>query len=168
MHHDVIRPTLPGDVPQLVEMTHKTAVFRPVEVVALEEVLADYLKQPGVDYHCYSFERDGQVIGFECHGPNTMTDRTWDLYWIVVNKEIHARGIGSQLLRFAEDDIKKHKGRILLIETSSMPAYEATRRFYKKHGYDQAALIKDYYADSDSLVVFRKRLEGDEPRGHHS
>src|SRR5262249_11529346 len=155
---------LPGNVPFLVEMTHKTSVFRAVEVVALEEVLADYLKQPGVDYHCYSFERDGQVIGFECHGPNTMTDRTWDLYWIVVNKEIHARGIGSQLLHFVEEDVRKLNGRLLLIETSSQPSYEPTRRFYKKHGYEQAAVIKDFYADGDSLVIFRKRLLGTE--GH--
>lgn len=163
--HGSIRPTRPDDVGVLIDMTRRTGVFRPIEIVALEEVLADYLKQPfGESYHCYSFERDAQVLGFECHGPNTMTDRTWDLYWIVVNKETHARGIGSELLRFVEDDVRKHHGRLLLIETSSMPAYEPTRRFYKKHGYEQAALVKDFYADSDSLVMFRKRLEGQE--GH--
>src|SRR5437660_2153482 len=43
-HHGSIRPAKASDVPALVDMTHKTGVFRPVEVVALGEVLADYVK----------------------------------------------------------------------------------------------------------------------------
>lgn len=49
-------------------------------------------------------------------------------------------------------------GRLLLIETSSLPHYEPTRRFYLKHGYERSCAIADYYADGDDLVVFRKRL----------
>src|SRR5262245_12620952 len=123
-----IRPTQTGDVPLLVEMTRETGVFKLIEITALEEVLAEYLAQPGGDgYHCYTCEQDGQILGFECHGPNTMTDRTWDLYWIVVAKATQARGIGSRLLHFVEDDIRKRNGRLLVIETSSLPSYEPTR-----------------------------------------
>ena len=32
-----------------------------------------------------------------------MTDRTWHLWWIVVGKNIQARGVGSQLLAHAEE-----------------------------------------------------------------
>jgi hypothetical protein len=39
-----------------------------------------------------------------------------------------------------------------------MPSYEPTRRFYLKHGYEQAAVVVDFYADGDSLVIFRKRV----------
>ena len=50
------------------------------------------------------------------------------------------------------------EGRLLVIETSSLPAYELTRRFYLKQGYDQAAVLRDFYADGDSIVYFTKRL----------
>ena len=30
--------------------------------------------------------------------------------------------------------------------------------FYLKHGYEQVATVPDFYADGDSLVIFRKRL----------
>jgi hypothetical protein len=33
-----------------------------------------------------------------------------------------------------------------------------TRRFYRKHGYDQDAVLRDFYSDGDDMVVFRKRL----------
>ena len=103
-------------------------------------------------------EQDGRTIGFAYYAPAAMTDRTWYLYWIAVAKTIQARGIGGALLRHAEDDIRRLRGRLLLIETSSLPHYELTRRFYLKHGYEQAATLKDYYSDGDDMVVFRKPL----------
>ena len=35
---------------------------------------------------------------------------------------------------------------------------ELLRRFYLKHGYEQAAVVRDFYADGDDQVIFRKRL----------
>lgn len=155
----MIRPTRNEDAPRLVEIARQTGVFKPIEITALEEVLEGYFEEPGGEgYHCHTFERNGEVLGFTCYGPNTMTDGTWDLYWIAVAKGTQARGIGTELLRFSEDDIRRHGGRLLIIETSSLPAYEPTRRFYLKHRYTQAATIPDYYADNDSLVIFHKRL----------
>ena len=36
--------------------------------------------------------------------------------------------------------------------------FERSREFYRKHGYEQHALLQDFYADGDSMVVFRKSL----------
>jgi len=105
-----------------------------------------------------TFELEKRPIGFAYYAPASMTDRTWYLYWIAVSKDIHARGIGTQLLKYVENDIRGRQGRILLIETSSLAHYELTRRFYLKHQYEQTAVIRDYYADGDDMVVFRKRL----------
>ena len=87
-----------------------------------------------------------------------MTDRTWYLYWIAVSKQIQAQGIGAKMLHYAEEEIRKANGRLFLIETSSLPHYELTRKFYLKHKYEQHAVIKDYYSDGDDLVIFRKHL----------
>src|SRR5262249_52629948 len=100
-----------------------------------------------------------QINGFAYYAPTAMTDRTWHLYWIAVMKKTQAKGIGGKILKYVEEDVRKKQGRLFLIETSSLPHYEPTRKFYLKHGYDQAAQIKDYYADGDDLVVFRKKLE---------
>ena len=101
---------------------------------------------------------DGRILGYECHGPASLTDGTYDLYWIAVDKKTHARGVGSELLKYVESDIRRAGGRQLLIETSSLPHYELTRKFYLKHGYEKACVQPDYYADGDDMVVFRKRF----------
>jgi ribosomal protein S18 acetylase RimI-like enzyme len=155
----MIRPTLAADTPHLVEIARETGVFKPLEIVALEEVLDDYHAANQLQGHrAVTIEQEGQPIGFAYYAPAAMTDRTWYLYWIAVSRSIQARGIGSRLLHFAEEEIAKLRGRLLLIETSGLPHYEPTRRFYAKHGYHVASRISDYYADGDDMVVFGKRF----------
>jgi GNAT superfamily N-acetyltransferase len=162
----MIRPTVPEDTPALLEMARGTNVFKPLEIVALEEVLDDFHEvNHGIGHLAVTYELDRAPIGFAYYAPAAMTDRTWYLYWIVVQKSTQAKGIGSTLLHAAEEDIRKRGGRLFLIETSSLPHYDPTRRFYLKHGYDNVCTLADYYADGDDLVVFGKRFL---PRGHHA
>jgi ribosomal protein S18 acetylase RimI-like enzyme len=155
----MIRATTPADTPVLVALAEGTGVFKPEEIEALREVFDEYYSQYQAQGHrCIVYEADGRLLGFAYYAATSMTDRTWYLWWIAVDKRTQARGTGSKLLRYVEDDIRREKGRLVIVETSSLPHYELTRRFYLKHGYDQAAVIADYYADGDDLVVFRKRL----------
>jgi ribosomal protein S18 acetylase RimI-like enzyme len=155
----MIRPTTPADTPLLLKLTEATGVFKPHEIEALDEVLADYHASNHAQGHvAVTDERHGQVVGYAYYAPAAMTDRTWYLYWIAVARGTQARGVGSGLLRHAEDDIRRHDGRVLFIETSSLPHYELTRKFYLKHGYEVTGILKDYYSDGDDMVVFRKRL----------
>ena len=155
----MIRPTIPSDTPTLRTIADETGVFKPHEIVALHEVLDDFHADNHREGHrSVTYEHHGKIAGFAYYAPAAMTDRTWYLYWIAVNKHIHARGIGSALLKYVEEDIRQQNGRVLLIETSSLPHYDLTRRFYVKHHYDQEAVLRDFYADGDDMVVFRKRL----------
>ena len=159
----MIRPTQPDDTPELLELARGTAVFKPTEIVALEEVLDDYhATEHALGHVAKTYEQDGRVIGFAYYAPAAMTDNTWYLYWIAVSRQVQARGVGGALLRHAEDDIRAEGGRLMLIETSSLPHYELTRRFYLKYGYEVGATLRDFYADGDDMVVFRKRLEGED------
>jgi ribosomal protein S18 acetylase RimI-like enzyme len=156
----MIRPTTPADTAALVKLAEGTNVFKPHEIVALNEVLDDYQSTTHQHGHrAVTFEKEGQILGFAYFAPADMTDRTWYLYWIAVTKHTQARGIGTQLLHYSEEEIQKAGGRLYLIETSSLPQYEQTRKFYLKHGYEQHAMIADFYADGDSMVVFRKHLK---------
>jgi ribosomal protein S18 acetylase RimI-like enzyme len=156
----MIRPTVPADTAALVDLTHNTGVFKPMEIEALKEVLDDYHEYNHEHKHqAITYEQDGQPIGFAYYAPAEMADRTWYLYWIAVSKKTQAKGIGGALLKYVEEDIRSAKrGRILLIETSSLPHYDLTRRFYLKCNYEQVAVLPDYYADGDDMVIFRKRM----------
>ena len=156
----MIRPTIPADTDALVALTDATGMFKAIEITALREVLDDYHATNKADGHvAITCEKDGLLLGFAYYAPAPMADRTWQLWWIVVRKDTQGQGVGGKLLRHLENDMRaNHGGRILFIETGSMPHYEPTRQFYRKHAYEQHALLKDFYADGDSMVIFRKTL----------
>jgi GNAT superfamily N-acetyltransferase len=155
----LLRPSEPAETPDLLALAEGTGVFKPLEIQALKEVLDDYHARERENGHrCVTAWCDGCAIGFAYWAPAAMTDRTWHLYWIAVRRDLQARGLGARLLAACESDIRAAGGRLLLIDTSGLPSYAPTRRFYAKHGYEPPRTIPDFYADGDDLLVFRKRL----------
>jgi ribosomal protein S18 acetylase RimI-like enzyme len=133
--------------------------FKPSEVVVAEELIDSYLHDPeDSGYHVLVAVADSSVAGYVCHGPTPLTEGTWDVYWLAVAPEKQGRGIGSALLKSAEDDIKKAQGRLAVIETSSLPSYEKTRRFHLSHGYEVVCHVPDFYAPGDDKLIMLKRL----------
>jgi ribosomal protein S18 acetylase RimI-like enzyme len=155
----MIRATLESETESLLELARSTDVFKPMEIDSLKEVLEEYHAMDDKFQHrAMTYEQDDSPIGFAYYAPIDMTDRTWLIYWIFVGKATQARGVGTRLLKYAESDIARTDGRLLLIDTSSLPSYEPTRRFYLKHGYEVAGIFRDFYADGDDQVAYVKRL----------
>jgi GNAT superfamily N-acetyltransferase len=159
MSRSMIRETRPADTDILVPMADGTGVFKPLEITTLRELLDGlHSGEDQFGHRAVTYELDGAPVGFAYFAPTAMTDRTWHLYWIFVSKTIQARGIGAQLMKYVEGEIALAGGRLLIVETSALPMYDLTRKFYLKYGYDQEATIRDFYADGDHQVIFRKHL----------
>ena len=88
-----------------------------------------------------------------------MTDRTWNLQLIAIHPDRQRQGRGAKLLRYVEQALMVRGGRMLLVETSGLPDFDRTRKFYIKCGYEEEARIRDFYATGDDKVVFRKVLD---------
>ena len=154
-----IRPMTQRDKPAIMKILATTAEFNPAEVPVAEEVIDSYLKsscQSG--YHIWVAEVEQRVVGYICYGPAPLTEGTWDIYWIAVSGGEQSRGIGGALTVFAEEEIEKARGRLVLVETSSKPEYEKTRHFYHRHGYEVISRIPDFYAVGDDKLILQKRL----------
>jgi ribosomal protein S18 acetylase RimI-like enzyme len=133
--------------------------FKPPEVAVAEEVINSYLASPAGSGYNTLVAQDGSAInGYICYGLTPLTEGTWDIYWIAVVAGGQGRGIGAALLAYAEDKIRQAGGRLVVIETSSHPSYEKTRRFYRNHGYEAIARLPDFYAPGDDKLVLQKRL----------
>jgi ribosomal protein S18 acetylase RimI-like enzyme len=127
--------------------------------VVAEEVIDGYLRDHrGSGYYVLVAEDGSDIVGYICYGPTPMTNGTWDMYWEAVAREKRGQGIGSALMKAAERAIRKAKGRLAIIETSSMPAYEKTRRFHLRNGYNEVARIPDFYSSGDDKLILQKRL----------
>jgi ribosomal protein S18 acetylase RimI-like enzyme len=110
------------------------------------------------DYRFLGAYADDELVGYTCWGPTPGTRGTYDLYWVVVDAVWQGRGVGTQLLRAVEDRLMTTDARLLVVETSSLPAYAATRAFYERRGYTRAATLPGYYAPDDDLVIYLKDL----------
>jgi ribosomal protein S18 acetylase RimI-like enzyme len=154
-----IRPMTRGDKPAIMKLLAATPEFKPFEVAVAEEVIDSYLKSSyRSGYHILVAELEPLLVGYICYGPTPLTEGTWDIYWLVVSREEQSRGIGGALMAFVEDEIKKAEGRLAVIETSSTPEYQRTRRFYQRHGYEVACRLADFYAWGDDKLIFQKWL----------
>lgn len=154
----LIRPTDPDDIPLCVSLAAGTQVFSPSEIRGLEEDLEACLRGDYRGDRLLSCVVGGRVMGFAHYGPSDIGEGTWYLYWIAVARESHGLGLGLTLLRRVEAEVREQGGRLLLIETSSLPRYEATRRFYQRNGYRKDSVIHDFYSDGDHKLVYRKKL----------
>jgi ribosomal protein S18 acetylase RimI-like enzyme len=93
------------------------------------------------------------------------TDRTFDLYWIAVDRAAHGAGCGTVLLSEVERRLEALHARMLVVETSSRSDYAATRGFYLKRGYVEAARVREFYAPHDDRIILTKRLAGSPRQG---
>jgi D-alanine--D-alanine ligase len=146
-----------------------TGLFRPAEVDVAVELVEERLAKGAASGYEFAFaEENSQVLGYACFGHNSMTVASYDLYWICVDKTLHRRGLGKQLLEAAEQRIEQLGGQRLYIETSTRPDYVATRRFYLHCGYALEAELVDYYAPGDGKAVFVKSFvaAGGSPAGY--
>jgi ribosomal protein S18 acetylase RimI-like enzyme len=100
----------------------------------------------------------GRVIGYACYGPHALTAGTHDLYWIAVDPQSRGRGVAHELLARVEDEVRARGGRLLVVETSSTPAYIPARHFYQSCGYRLEAEVHDFYGPGDDLVIYTKVL----------
>jgi len=105
------------------------------------------------------------LIGFACFGPTPSTDRTFDLYWIAVDRAAQGTGCGTVLLSEVERRLEALHARMLVVETSSRSDYTATRGFYLRRGYVEAARVREFYAPEDDRIILTKRLAGSPRQG---
>jgi D-alanine-D-alanine ligase len=159
-----LRPLAVADAGRVLELTRATGVFRDEEIAVADEVLAAALAArvsassitEELPYYILGAELDHQLVGWICWGRTPCTQDTWDLYWLAVDPAAQGHGVGTALIEGMEQELAG--ARLVTINTSGRDDYEPTRRFYQSRGYPAVAVVADYYAPGDDLVIHVKRL----------
>ncbi|MGH7652827.1 MAG: GNAT family N-acetyltransferase [Gemmatimonadaceae bacterium] len=159
----IIRPMVAADRGGVFRILENAGNFTPDEVATALELIDEWLELgEHSGYLTYVLEAQGEdlaeVLGYVCFGPTPLTESTYDLYWIAVDKSKHRGGVGKRLMKFTEEEIVRRGGRLLLIETSSQETYGGTIQFYERSGYELVGRVKEYYKPGDDKLIFAKQL----------
>lgn len=159
------RTVSPADTSLLLALAEATGIFLPGEVEGLlgEVLNALHAGQLGDGHTAWvwadgSDGPDGPPAGWVYFSPVDNTNGVWNLWWIGVDPPRQGRGLGGEMLDAVEAHVRASGGRLLLVETSAMPAFDPVRRFYANHGYAEGGRIPDFYADGDGKVTYFKRV----------
>lgn len=156
----MIEPAREQDGPAIVKIAERAGNFTPLEVATVQE-LWDAAQSQGSAASGYYFivYREGERVGgFACYGPTSLTEGTYDLFWIAVDPDFRRRGLGRELMRWVEEKVARLGGHLLVVETSGSADYAPTRDFYLSCGYQAEATIRDFYGIGDDLVIFTKHF----------
>jgi len=149
-----IRVPQKSDLAQISLVLRETDLF-PAEM--LEEMIAPYFDEPDGPERWLVCEGAGDVvIGFCFFRPEPLAEGTWNLLAIGFRENHQRHGYGAALIAEVERALVNE--RVLIVETSGTSDYANARAFYDKCGYDREAVIRDYWADGDDKVIFRKAL----------
>jgi len=149
----------PEDVENIRQIVESTNYFYDYEVeVAVELIIERLDKRLASGYEFIFAEADGKTVAYSCYGHIACTKNSYDLYWIVTHNDYRGKGIGKLLLTETENKIKASGGKKVYAETSSLPKYAPTRKFYETTGYTADAVLKEFYNDNDDKVVYVKTL----------
>jgi len=157
-----VDPATPPDVDAILDIVRATGVFTGEETVVAREVLEEAVKGPGeTTYRALAARVEGRVVGYILYGATPMTQGTYDLYWMAVDPGVQGGGIGRRLVSAMEARVAAEGGRVVRVETSSLPEYDATRAFYDRVGYPETSRIRDFYWPGNDLCTHVKWLGGE-------
>lgn len=109
------------------------------------------LSRPGTEL--FVARERNTAVGFILLAPYGMAAEPY-IASIAVAAEARGRGVGSQLLRFAEQHYAGRKHIFLLVSSFNDRAQE----LYRRHGYEFVGELKDYVVAGHSEFIFHKRL----------
>lgn len=150
----VIRELQRGDLPTVETIVERTGLFPPEMLAPMAE---PYLS--GEAPHHWLVALDEQrPIGFAYAEPERMTDGTFNLLAIAVEPQAQGSGVGKAIVADLMERLRAISGRVLIVETSALGEYAATRAFYEGQNFSEEACIRDFYASGEDKVVCWKAL----------
>ena len=96
----------------------------------LDNMVAPFLDEPDCPDRWLVFDKPGNgVTGFAFCRPEPLAEGAWNLLAIGVLAQVRGQGQGAQLIAALERALASE--RLMIIETSGLDAFSATRQFYE-------------------------------------
>lgn len=111
------------------------------------------LSRPGAELFVARGQESGLPTGFILLAAYGLAGSPY-IASVAVAAEARGRGVGSQLLQFAERRFHGREHLFLLVSSFNRQAQE----LYRRHGYEQVGELKDYCVAGHSELILHKAL----------
>jgi len=106
--------------------------------------------------HLYVYELDNTIAGFVNY--SIIYDRA-EINYIYVNENYRGKHIASELMEFLLVDVIDNGCLNVTLEVSEKN--KAGIELYKKFGFEQKAIRKNYYKDSDGILMMKELVKSE-------
>ncbi len=152
----------PSDSEAVRKLVAETGFFSPEEVLVAVELVDETLTRGKASGYEFLFADDPEtphrLLGYTCYGQIPATQSSFDLYWIAVSPESQGQGLGAKLMRESERLARSQGATQMYADTSGRDQYRPTRAFYESMGYQQASVLKGFFAPGDDKVIYARLL----------
>ncbi len=100
----MIRPITPGDTDAVLALAKKLEMFDSDGLELIKTTLADYLSGNSND-RWFSVDENGLVGVIYC-APEPMTNGTWNVLMLLVDRDRQRQGYGSALMSYVEQTLR--------------------------------------------------------------
>jgi ribosomal protein S18 acetylase RimI-like enzyme len=150
----------PSDIEAIADIVESSDFFSDEEIEIAIELAEEKIERQGASsYQFLIVEDEKRVVGYTCYGLIPATSYSYDIYWIVVSKNLRGQGLGKRLMAETEKLIYQSGGRQIYAETSSREQYKTTHKFYESCGYHKEAFLKNFYSEGDGKIIYAKVLK---------
>jgi len=148
-----------SDIGAIADIVKSSGFFSAEEIDIALELAEEKLTRPHDSSYQFLFAEDiKRVVGYTCFGLIPATSGSYDLYWIAIDQQSRGTGLGKDLMKRTEKIISGLGGKRIYAETSSRHQYQPTHNFYESCGYRKEAVLKDFYREGDSKIIYVKTL----------
>ena len=106
--------------------------------------------------HLYVYELDNVIAGFVNY--SIIYDRA-EINYIYVNENYRGKHIASELMEFLLVDVIDNGCLNVTLEVSEKN--KAGIELYKKFGFEEKAIRKNYYKDSDGILMMKELVKSE-------
>lgn len=155
MKNDKIREVIHSDLDSLKIVLDSCGLF-PSEY--LDEMISDYFHNLDTNEIWFTYVENNSPISIGYCIPEKLTSGTYNLLAIGVSENHQRKGVAVEMMNFIEQKLKTIGARVLIVETSSDDAQIGARNLYQKLGYNQEAVIRDFWNEGEDKIVYWKKL----------
>lgn len=145
------------DIQELEKAAGRTGVFKAVEIDLLHETLLSWKNSPGDPYTVLELRDGKSLVAFAIISRITGRESTYDLRYLVVDRDYRTTEGGRHLLQLIEDELLANSSyAVIRLESSGLKLLNIGPDTLTEAGYKVIGHIEGYYGpDNDYYYLIK-------------